>query len=302
MPWYAGNLHCHSTNSDGDSSPKDVANWYYKNGYSFVSITDHNTLTHVEEYTLDNKDFIGITGSEYTRSCDGVQTHLNGFGINEPLLLPKETDSVVESIQFGVDEINKAGGLAMINHPNWLWSFGANEISQIEGATFFEVYNAGITCNNEGDEEHDSTDEIWDEVLSAGKPILGIASDDAHHYNSPPISPNGPKDASGTGWVWVQAEELTQQAILENLKKGNFIATTGVKLKTLSREATEIKFEIEPMGEIKFTTTFIGKNGEILDKQMGNSVAYQIKGNEGYVRARIESTDCIKAWVQPIFL
>jgi len=45
MPWYRGNLHCHSTNSDGDSSPAFLAKFYKDAGFDFLCITDHNHLT-----------------------------------------------------------------------------------------------------------------------------------------------------------------------------------------------------------------------------------------------------------------
>ncbi len=31
MVWLKGNIHTHTTNSDGDSSPDHVASWYKKN-------------------------------------------------------------------------------------------------------------------------------------------------------------------------------------------------------------------------------------------------------------------------------
>ena len=43
--WYKGNLHTHSTNSDGLYPPELVALWYWTTGYDFLSITDHRTLT-----------------------------------------------------------------------------------------------------------------------------------------------------------------------------------------------------------------------------------------------------------------
>ena len=39
--WYRGNLHTHSTNSDGLKSPRDVCAHYRRRGYHFISLTDH---------------------------------------------------------------------------------------------------------------------------------------------------------------------------------------------------------------------------------------------------------------------
>lgn len=43
--WYKGQLHCHSTGSDGELTPEEVVNWYMSNGYHFLAITDHNRIT-----------------------------------------------------------------------------------------------------------------------------------------------------------------------------------------------------------------------------------------------------------------
>ena len=45
LKWYKGNLHTHTINSDGDSSPDTVARWYKEHRYHFLALTDHNYLT-----------------------------------------------------------------------------------------------------------------------------------------------------------------------------------------------------------------------------------------------------------------
>ncbi|MBK9316840.1 MAG: hypothetical protein IPM55_21725 [Acidobacteria bacterium] len=44
LKWYKGNTHTHTLNSDGDSTPDEVARWYRENGYQFLVLTDHNFL------------------------------------------------------------------------------------------------------------------------------------------------------------------------------------------------------------------------------------------------------------------
>ena len=45
LMWRKGNLHTHTTNSDGDSAPEHVAGWYEEHGYDWLCISDHNHLT-----------------------------------------------------------------------------------------------------------------------------------------------------------------------------------------------------------------------------------------------------------------
>ena len=46
--WFKGNLHTHTVNSDGDSTPSEVTAWYREHKYQFLILTDHNYLTTVE--------------------------------------------------------------------------------------------------------------------------------------------------------------------------------------------------------------------------------------------------------------
>lgn len=39
--FYKGNLHTHTTRSDGSGEPWEVAERYRQEGYSFLAITDH---------------------------------------------------------------------------------------------------------------------------------------------------------------------------------------------------------------------------------------------------------------------
>ena len=46
--WYKGNIHTHTTESDGDEDPHKVASWYRRHGYDFLVLSDHNHLTLLE--------------------------------------------------------------------------------------------------------------------------------------------------------------------------------------------------------------------------------------------------------------
>src|SRR4051812_29908106 len=42
--WFKGNLHTHSLWSDGDDYPEMIADWYKREGWNFLAISDHNVL------------------------------------------------------------------------------------------------------------------------------------------------------------------------------------------------------------------------------------------------------------------
>jgi len=43
--WLKGSIHCHTIESDGACTPRQVFDWCIENGYSFLAITDHNKIT-----------------------------------------------------------------------------------------------------------------------------------------------------------------------------------------------------------------------------------------------------------------
>ena len=42
--WYRGNTHTHSLWSDGNDFPEMITEWYLRNGYDFMALSDHNIL------------------------------------------------------------------------------------------------------------------------------------------------------------------------------------------------------------------------------------------------------------------
>src|SRR5688572_19203819 len=48
--FWKGNLHTHSFWSDGDDFPEMIADWYVRNGYQFLAMSDHNILAEGERW------------------------------------------------------------------------------------------------------------------------------------------------------------------------------------------------------------------------------------------------------------
>jgi len=86
--WYKGNLHVHTTNSDGLISSEEVVKRYRDNGYSFLAITDHNLITDASEYS--SQDFLLIKGTELDvdRTELGDTFHLVVFDMSDSIELP----------------------------------------------------------------------------------------------------------------------------------------------------------------------------------------------------------------------
>src|SRR5690606_11731592 len=133
-----------------------------------------------------------------------------------------------------------------INHPNFRWGITAEELMQVKGERFFEVYNGHPGVENAGDESRVSMDRMWDISLTHRlatlglEPVYGIAVDDSHHYHSFGIG----RSNTGRGWIMVRARHLTAEAIIRAMEAGDFYATSGVTLTNVIREPSRISVSI----------------------------------------------------------
>ena len=59
--WYKGNLHMHTTISDGVLTPEEAVERYRRAGYDFIALTDHRQ----ENPEWQDDDFLVLTGAEY---------------------------------------------------------------------------------------------------------------------------------------------------------------------------------------------------------------------------------------------
>lgn len=297
--WYKGNLHTHTLNSDGDSTPMEVATWYREHGYQFLVLTDHNFLTDIAGLngTIGaTEKFLLIRGEEVTDSFEKRPIHINAINLHQ-LLQPTHGASVAATIQSNVQAIRKARALPSLNHPNFHWAVNQNDMLAAEGLTHFEVYNGHPTVNNDGGGGAPSLDQMWDTLLTAGRRVYGVAVDDAHHFKKLGKEFSNP----GHGWVWVRSNSLDPDQITEALDRGDFYSSTGVKLADVRITGDEYTIDIAQGDHEKTTTHFIGADGKILASSNDKSPRYRFTGRESYVRARIESSRGTKAWTQPVF-
>ena len=70
----------------------------------------------------------------------------------------------------------------------------------------------------------------------------------------------------------------------------------------MSSGRRELAIDIVQQYDLAYRTTFIGRGGEVLDVVDGVAPRYAVSGHEGYVRARVDDSDGLSAWVQPLFL
>ncbi|NLN27946.1 MAG: CehA/McbA family metallohydrolase [Firmicutes bacterium] len=280
--WYRGNLHMHSTESDGKLGPQEALTWYRERGYDFASLTDHRKTTDVS--TFGDEGFLVIPGTEL--DCvdpeRDVGYHIVGVGIK-----PFSQDDATRQGpgQALVDLITRHDGLAIMAHPYWLGQ-EPSDIMAVSGAVAVEVYNA--TCARPGKEfamVH------WDGLLDRGYRIWGVAADDAHNYVG---------DA-GRGWVMVKAPELTEAAIRQALIEGRFYATQGPAIVDMRLVGDRIEVHSSPVQKIRFISN--RGRGRTVEAEPGGAItaASFPAPPRGYVRVECIDHRGLRAWSQPLF-
>jgi hypothetical protein len=297
--WYKGNTHTHTLNSDGDSTPDEVVRWYREHRYHFLVLTDHNYLTSVDALNALHGApgrFLVVAGEEVTDRFDNRPLHVNGLDLRR-LVAPQGGASALDVVQRNVDAIRREGGIPHINHPNFGWALGVDELRQVRSTKLFEIFNGHPQVNNHGGGGVPGLEEMWDAILSSGTLIYGLAVDDAHTFRQPG---NPAVAGPGRGWVAVRAAALDARALVEAMERGEFYASTGVDLADYQVTAGSMTVTVRKTTFSKYRIQFIGKNGVLLHEALDSPATYRFRGDEGYVRARVLESNGAMAWTQPV--
>ena len=299
--WVKGNLHCHTTVSDGDVSPDEICRTYADHGYDFLSITDHNAF--VDPASVDSAGLLLIPGEELTLVPDedhSVPLHVNGLGL-PGLVSASMGYTRAQTIQNCIDAITNAGGIAQINHPNFYYAFDHKVMAETSGARLLEVYNGHPLVFNEGDDTHIGVERMWDHLLSSGRLLFGTGVDDTHHC----LGEFAPERANPfRGWICARVGDLTVDEVLSALCNGDFYASSGVELADIAVDFPKLQLIIRPVDGLTYTTRFISDNGEILHETESLNPECELPddGKRTYLRAKVIASDGTCAWTQPVGL
>ena len=134
-----------------------------------VAITDHNRFTGpIPAAGEEATNFLQLGGEEITNERS---VHVNGIGINR-VIEPQKGATVTQILQSSLDAVRQQRGVAIINHPNFLWAFAAADMRPLRGTFLLETASGHPAVNEDGDGRSAGTEQMWDELLSAGMRCL----------------------------------------------------------------------------------------------------------------------------------
>jgi len=288
--WLRGNLHTHSTASDGINTPQKVVNLYSSKGYDFLCITDHGRVT--DPSPLDPKGLVLIPGQEISvgRSEAGTTFHIVGVGFRESL--PMRDFDLGGDPQGAIDAIRGCGGVAILAHPYWS-GLNHGDITHLSGYHGVEIYNSNCEIYNGAGDSRPHVDGL----LASGRRTLILATDD-HHATPAPMKP---LDA-GISWIAVKAEEPTPEAILSSITRGLFYASNGPEIKEINIEGRTIVARTSPVKSIGFIAApSLGSKYWAAEGTIAEAT-HTVRKGETYVRVEATDKSGRTTWSNPIYV
>lgn len=290
--FWKGNLHMHSTSSDGCLTPREICHAYHQAGYDFLCISDHFLACYdwpitdaASEAPSDLTLLIGAEIHAPANSHDELW-HILAVGLPTAFAPPSPEERMASLAQRCLD----AGAFVTIAHPEWS-GLCARDAESVPGAHAVEVYNhtSALHAARGGGAYY------LDLLLTAGRRINALACDDAH-FNIPdrPMA-----DAFGA-WVMVRAENNTPHALLAALKEGAYYSTRGPDFRSISLDGDSVEIACSPVAHI----ALLGR-GSRVERLHGNDLTdarlplQRFRGDW----ARIVLTDSLgrEAWSNPFW-
>ncbi|MCW4051177.1 MAG: hypothetical protein NWE89_15750 [Candidatus Bathyarchaeota archaeon] len=288
--WFKGNVHAHTTKSDGTRTPEQLVEIYKEAEYDFLSITDHSIV--VDVGGLGDRGFLLIPGEEICvgRSQAGTLYHLVGLGVEETLPF-RDFDYDLDP-QSVIDYINEAGGISILAHPYWS-GLNHSDMMKLKRYHGVEIYNT--SCEYERNTGLSSAH--IDGLIVAGRKPWIYATDDHHGADRP----NLPLDACGA-WINVKAESLSIDSIMESIRKGLFYSSTGPEIKNIAIDDDGVvSVECSPVKYISFVSTPSLGMKFYAEAEPLTGATYPGRPRETYVRVEVTDYEGRTAWTNPIY-
>ena len=276
--WLRGNLHAHTCCS-GFMDISESGPIFSRFGYDFLAVTDHNMAPDEEQWRTwqEQAGLILVPGEE-----NGASDHILEVGVHDVAQTP------VDSFEGRARALRQNGGFVVACHPQQYEDGPANVRTAAGELHAVEIFN-GLREMRGCDEAANIA--LWDELLTAGARIWGVATDDFHFAFITP----------GHGWVCVQVPEeeevLSWQLIVRQLKAGAFFATTSPGFEEIGLDGDSLRVRAHARVD---HLRVIGPRGRLLHQVEDHVMEWRTQPELTYFRVE---ADCgvKRGWSQPFF-
>lgn len=275
--WYKGNIHTHTTRSDGLFSPEDTIKLYKEADYDFLCLTDHWKWN----ATTETADMLILSGCEYDFGIDcatGIY-HIVAIGCDSEPVIKKDSTP-----QDAIDAIHDTGGIANLAHPAWSLN-SPHELMKLKNVDTTEIFNSisdiPFNCRP-------YSGIILDIMASRGCVWKLCASDDTHFYK---------ESDTCRSFVYVNAPSCSKDDIMNSLKQGNYYASQGPRL-SIEAHDDVLYVETSPADEIVFFTNKAYTSDRCVVGKNITYAEYKIKPEDKFVRIEVKDSEGRYAWSQ----
>jgi len=298
-----GNIHTHTTRSDGKQSPLEVATWYRDHGYQFLAITDHDVLVDPADVSeVETPGFVLIPGEEITSVGNDKPVHVLALCVDHAIASGR-FDSALAALTLGIAAVREQNGFAVVNHPNFSWAFGLAEVTPLTGSYGFEIWSGHPASHSAGDATRPSHQALWDELLTRDRRVSAVAVDDEHTLVS-----SLPTGEALPGRAWVETfGELGRGPVCDALRSGRLYASSGVVFRRIRVEPGRFTVWVDgPLDTVEFlgsaaqSLASVGGDTLVHDDD-GFAASYALRGGETYVRVLAKAPDGSAAWTQAYY-
>ncbi len=287
--FWKGNLHAHSTASDGAYEPAEVCRRYEEAGYDFLALTDHFLPAYdfpiSDTRAYRTADFTTIIGAElHTGETEfGSIWHILAVGLPFDFDPPSDDESAHSLAQRAL----AGGAYVAIAHPAW-YGISERDAEALGQVDAIEVFN-GVAC------DHNDRPDSWnlaEILLSRRKRFLVCATDDFHG--------SGDRNDFSRGWVRVKSVALEPESLLSALKAGDYYSSTGPEIYDLQWDGESLTVECSPAERVFLTgITFhtIAHSGHGQTRFTFDLANF----HSPYARITVRGLQGGRAWTNPIW-
>lgn len=295
--WKKCNFHAHTSSwkgfTNGNGSPADLWHRYASMGFAFNAVSNYQ---HIDTTFCHYHNYI----SAYEHGFNITKTHQLVLGDNGIVwmdyIFPQTRSNKQHILNLlAADTAN----VIILNHPSLRNGYLPDEMKFLENYDAMEVLNPAAESFR-----------YWDIALSSGKPISIIGSDDMHNISD--------SLSSGRFCTLTYLPTMNRNQLLSSIRENKTIAmwipfipgmsfteradmirqsSPGIKSIEVLRDSLFIEFDTS-------VANFLlkGNNGKtLLSYGHIQKLAFQVPGDDPFVRASYMTADGIQYFLNPIY-
>ena len=252
----------------GEVSREELFALYAARGYDVIGISDYMSIA--PRHPGD-----ALYLSTYEHGYTIGRHHQTVIGAERVDWFDYPLGGSTRQKQHVIDELRPDAAFLILNHLRKAGAYTVDDLTQLTGYDAIEISS-----------KYGLAFDYWDEALSAGRPIWGVASDDGHTQRSNPSH-------LGIGALVIHADPRTPEAVLRALREGRFHSLrmreneAPIELLRCEIEAGELVVRV---GERADAIRFIGAHGAQRHEALGvDEARYRLADDDPYVRVEAEA-------------